>query len=390
MKKLLLGFLFGVMGVGLCLRSATAQTYTVLHAFQGPDGSEPKAGVVLGADGSIYGTTSEGGPSVSAGVVFKSDPLGNLTTLHAFDYTDGGDPGQLTLLGDTLYGPAGSSLACGQLFSIKTDGSGFNELYQFTGTTGCEPVGKVQWDPGYGFVGVTEYGGQAYKPGGPNGKGVLYVLTKGGTYRVLHDFGQSGDGVTPNFAVADGAGNIYGSTSGGGTPCASDSYGCGIVFKFNIPNRQYTIIRSFNGNPDGTSPILGSIGADGTLYGATQSGTGTTKYGTLFALQPSAGGYTFTTLWTFGSTLGSPTSGPILTSDGRLIGVTGSGLYAYNLKSGTLKVLQLLDSEATGNQPEGQPAVAKDGTIYGTTLVGGEPACNIYDGCGVLYSYATP
>jgi hypothetical protein len=70
--------------------------------------------------------------------------------------------------------------------------------------------------------------------------------------------------------------------------------------------------------------------------------------------------------------------------------VTGSGLYAYNLKSGTLKVLQLLDSEATGNQPEGQPAVAKDGTIYGTTLVGGEPACNIYDGCGVLYSYATP
>jgi uncharacterized repeat protein (TIGR03803 family) len=391
MKKLLLGFLFGMMGVGLCLHSATAQTYTEIHAFQGPDGSEPKAGVTLGADGSIYGTTSQGGPNphASAGVVFKSDPSGNLTTLHAFDLTDGIGPGSLTLLGNILYGGVEGG-QCGFLFSVNTDGSGFSDFYDFAGTTGCAPVGKLQWDPGYGFIGITEDGGPAYHPGGPYGHGVLFLLTKGGTYRALHDFGQTGDGITPTFAVVDKAGNVYGSTQEGGAPCVTYSAGCGILFKLNLPARQYSILYSFTGESDGAAPILGSIGADGTLYGATQSGTGVTKYGTLFALQPSASGYTLTTLSTFGGTLGEPTSGPTLTADGRLVGVTTSGLYAYNLNTRTLKVLQLLNSDATGFQPAGQPAVAKDGTIYGTTQFGGEPACNVNDGCGVLYSYATP
>ena len=58
-----------------------AWTYTVLHSFNGiftsenpePEGCHPTSGVVLDSAGNIYGTTSEGGPSMG-GVVYQITP----------------------------------------------------------------------------------------------------------------------------------------------------------------------------------------------------------------------------------------------------------------------------------------------------------------------------
>ena len=47
-----------------------AQTFTVLHTFNGPDGAGPLAGVTLDAAGRIYGTTYSGGAN-NQGVVYR-------------------------------------------------------------------------------------------------------------------------------------------------------------------------------------------------------------------------------------------------------------------------------------------------------------------------------
>jgi uncharacterized repeat protein (TIGR03803 family) len=56
---------------------------TTVHAFNGTDGREPLAGLLLGADGHFYGTTSRGGTGVTnpAGTVFKMTAAGDVTTL---------------------------------------------------------------------------------------------------------------------------------------------------------------------------------------------------------------------------------------------------------------------------------------------------------------------
>ena len=74
-----------------------AQTFTALHRFDGTDGDHPSAGLVQGTNGSLYGTTAQGGANGvnSAGTVFKITPSGTLTTLHNFDWTDGEYPNGL-------------------------------------------------------------------------------------------------------------------------------------------------------------------------------------------------------------------------------------------------------------------------------------------------------
>ena len=62
---------------------------TTLHSFD--YGAYSYAGLVLGTDGSLYGTTYQGGAG-NAGTVFKIAPGNRLTTLHSFDSTDGAWP----------------------------------------------------------------------------------------------------------------------------------------------------------------------------------------------------------------------------------------------------------------------------------------------------------
>src|SRR5437773_1023085 len=70
----------------LCATTAIAlpaQTFTVLHNFDGTDGGNPEAGLVQATDGNFYGTTFFGGAD-GQGTVFKITPSGTLTTLYSF------------------------------------------------------------------------------------------------------------------------------------------------------------------------------------------------------------------------------------------------------------------------------------------------------------------
>jgi len=115
------------VGCGTVFKLDTTGHETVLYSFLGgSDGQEPYFGLVLDAVGSLYGTTSGGGP----GTVFKVDAAGNETVLHRFTGSDGANPGgplvfdaNGNLYGTTYQGGTGSNcyegyLGCGVVFEI--------------------------------------------------------------------------------------------------------------------------------------------------------------------------------------------------------------------------------------------------------------------------------
>src|SRR5271157_3654888 len=141
----------------LATGSAQAQTYTesVLYSFTGsPDGADPYAGLVQDAQGNLYGTTFEGGdipcsPPDGCGTVFKLDTTLKETVLYSFTGTggDGSWPAYAGLVLDAqgnLYGttPYGGDLACfppngcGTVFKVDTTGTE-TVLYSFCSQSGC-------------------------------------------------------------------------------------------------------------------------------------------------------------------------------------------------------------------------------------------------------------
>jgi uncharacterized repeat protein (TIGR03803 family) len=107
-----------------------------LHSFDGTDGANPTAGLVLGTDGNFYGTTSGGGnytacAVVGCGTVFKITAGGLLSTLHSFDLTDGLHPYAALVQGSDGYfygttnGLADCSVSrfCGTVFRISPSGA---------------------------------------------------------------------------------------------------------------------------------------------------------------------------------------------------------------------------------------------------------------------------
>jgi uncharacterized repeat protein (TIGR03803 family) len=154
----------------------------------------------------------------------------------------------------------------------------------------------------------------------------LFVTRIGATAQVLHSFTNGKDGYSPSAGlIADSAGNLYGTTSRGGT------YGSGTVFEVSPkPGGGWTesVLYAFGLNTDGYSPFASLIlDASGNLYGTTYEG-GIYEGGTAFELSPkSGGGWTETVLHAFGGGLDGtfPSGSLILDAAGNLYGGTYSG-----------------------------------------------------------------
>jgi len=140
----------GAYGVGTVFKLDTNGNETVLHSFSnGPDGASPQAGLVLDTQGNLFGTTTGGGAK-DWGTVFKLDPTGNETVLHSFASFDG--DGSLPSSGlvmdaqGNLYGTTveGGTHVYGTVYKIDQTG---NEtvLHSFTGgkPDGESPDGGV-------------------------------------------------------------------------------------------------------------------------------------------------------------------------------------------------------------------------------------------------------
>ncbi len=264
--------------------------FTLLHSFAGgaSDGKNPFAALILDGTGNLYGTTEYGGSS-NAGTVFtlKTDGTG-FTLLYSFaGYpSDGSDPiGALILDGaSNLYGTTwfGGSANQGTVFTLATDGTGYAILHTFVGgaSDGRRAQAGLMLDGAGNLYGTTGNGGAS-------DKGTVFTLKTDGTgFMLLHSFaGPPSDGQIPAAALIwDGAGNLYGTTRYGGAASS------GTVFTLATDGTGYTLLHSFADDPsDGQLPRAALIGdGAGNLYGTTSwggsLGCGGVGCGTVFML----------------------------------------------------------------------------------------------------------
>jgi uncharacterized repeat protein (TIGR03803 family) len=226
-------------GCGVVFKLSPAGKKTVLHIFKGgTDGEYPIAGVVQDAQGNIYGTTLNGGnicSSPGCGTVFKLSKTGKETVLYTFTGgADGAYPSgvildaQGNLYGTTEVGGTGcNSHGCGVVFKLSKTGKE-TVLYTFTGgADGAQPQAGVVLDTQGNLYGTTYTGGDA-SCNSPAGCGVVFKLSNTGTETVLHSFaGATSDGMFPYAGVTrDANGNLYGTTNSGGP-----NFDWGVVFK---------------------------------------------------------------------------------------------------------------------------------------------------------------
>jgi uncharacterized repeat protein (TIGR03803 family) len=125
--------------------------------------------------------------------------------------------------------------------------------------------------------------------GGTLGAGVVYKLDAAGHETVLYSFTNGADGGVPTAGVIrDSAGNLYGTAAGGGitTGVCAPYLGCGVVFRLDAAG-HYTVLHSFTGGADGGGPYKAGVIRDfaGNLYGTTGFG-GTANGGVVYKIKP--------------------------------------------------------------------------------------------------------
>jgi uncharacterized repeat protein (TIGR03803 family) len=233
-------------------------------------------------------------------------------------------------------------------------------------------------------------------------------------HRFTNDLSGNSDGAFPKARlISDSQGNLYGTTSEGGT------YGYGTVFQLTPPipggtEWAQTVLYSFcqeDSCNDGSYPTAGlTIDTNGNLYGTTSEG-GFSGEGMVFKLKPPENGETAWTLEgvynfcpQFGCNDGAwPYAGLIFGPQGALYGTTSQGgewdfgtvfkLTFSNLNSPpwTYTVLYTFDGAGVsdGAYPYAGVIAGPQGTLYGTTFEGGysggSGACAFDNGCGTVF-----
>jgi uncharacterized repeat protein (TIGR03803 family) len=207
-------------------------------------------------------------------------------------------------------------------------------------------------------------------------------------YEVIHRFtGGDTDGVDPvgGLTVASD-GNLYGTTSRGGTPDVRCTHGCGTIFRLT-PDGVVTIVYAFLAAA-GSFPATTLVQAsDGNLYGilsfGPRSGVGG---GVAFRFDPRTGIYT--TIHDFQQDgVGGNMSGLIAASDGNLYGVVeDAGGYVYRMTlDGAVTTIHSF-TQASGLQPVGPLLQARNGNLFGATSTGGDGRCRDHEtGCGTIF-----
>lgn len=406
--------LAGMAGLLILVASAIAaqaQTLNVLHTFTGsPDGAGPGPGLTA-SGATLYGTTEYGGNLAncdgSCGTVFKVARSGTgwvETPIYKFTgVPDGANPMARVIVGPdgalygtTVMGGTGScdigSRGCGTVFKLQPPPNfcasflcEWREtvLYSFASfADGAWPEAELVFDHAGNIYGSTVTGGTGpCNYGSYGGCGTIFKLTPNGngtwSKSTLHSFqGGPNDGAGSGSAlVVDQAGNIYGTTPGGGLQCFEDS-SCGVVFQLT-PSGAETILHFFTGGSDGYDPGSGLIfDSHGNLFG--------TAGDTVFELTPAqGGGWNFSVQYTFS---GDDGPGP-LTMDvaGNIYGTSGGGgaygggtAYKLTASAGSWTYATLYSfGSGDGNQgffPDGKVVLDAAGNIYSTCSQGPYPS----------------
>lgn len=346
-------FLFCIALSLAAIPTGHAQTFTVIHSFSGgSDGELPSAGLTPDGSGNFYGSTPSGGTGCfgsGCGLVYRLAQNGSewqISPAHLFlgqnNFPgDGRGPGGVTFGPDgDLYGGTGSGSwcavnrfeGCGTVYKLhptncSADGCEWSEtvLYHFQGGNDAEDgSGTLVFDQAGNLYG-TSFGG-----GGSRacyqGCGTVYTLahtSTGWTESVIHAFGFGNDGSSPSsHIVLDREGNIYGTTLQGGL------YSQGIVFELVHSPSGWSerILYQFQDGTSGTSSESGLIAdAAGNLYGATMF-SGGLGGGTVYELSRQGESWNFQVIHNFIGGLGfeGPAAPLFMDVSGNIYGTTWS------------------------------------------------------------------
>ena len=357
-------------------------TQKVLYRFpQAPgDGFSPEAGLVMDSAGNLYGTTAEGGLIGANG---QCEPYG-----------------------------------CGTVFQlVRGDDGNWTEniLWRFCSVANCadgiSPTASLVFDAAGNLYGTAASGGTGPKPC-PVGCGVVFELMRAANgvwlEKVLHSFAFKEGAFPEGGVIFDAAGNLYGTTNSGG------SGEFGTVFELSPDGDQWTeqVLYNFNG-VIGRDPLTAlAFDKNGNLLGTTFQGGNDTEIctygcGIVFELTPNGNGqWSETTLYAFCPEGGIyctdgafPASGLTLANDGSLYGTTGMGgsvgggvIYKVTPSNGiyTESTVYSFPGDISGTSEGYEPAAGvifdPAGNLYGTTELGGSSFnCNNGGGCGTVY-----
>ncbi len=281
----------------------------ILHSFNnnGVDGANPNGGLLLDGAGILYGTTAYGG-GTGAGTVFElsRDPGGGWSEEILYSFltgdVDGNNP-MASLIFDSAGNLYGTTLngsifncenGCGTVFELSPSSGGqwtetlLHSFHTCFGSCGLWPEGGLVFDTNGNLFFVTTQGGNMGSCG--SGCGTVSEMSPAGdgtwTEMGLYNFTGGSDGAKPAFVtpIFDAAGNLYGTTTGGGANSV------GAVFELSPQaggTWSETVLHSFSNNgTDGQTPSSSLVmDSHGFLYGTTAYG-GAEGVGTVFEIRP--------------------------------------------------------------------------------------------------------
>ena len=259
--------------------------FTVLHTNTFPEGLSLDSGVMLDGD-TLYGIAGLGGNvdlktsfiDLGLGTIFKLKTNGSdFTVLKQFTSlasVTGKEPraSGLVLSGNTLYGTTtgGGSSSVGTLYRVNTDGSDFTVVKQFNGNIANAEAAAANG-------GLLQHGNTLYgmsSGGGMGNRGTVFkVNTDGDDYAVLKSFTEADGGVPSDAGLVMGDGVLYGTLNGD----------AGKVFKLNTNGSGYTVLANVT-NPRATLLLSGD-----TLYGTTTGGD--VDFSSVFKVNTNGSGY---------------------------------------------------------------------------------------------------
>ncbi len=363
----------GVLLGGNVFRLTPAGKLTAFHPFNlqpSEDGSEPRASLALGPDGSLYGSTTQNSGN-GVGAIFRLSLGGALQELadinsggpNSVSYTQftlGKDGAFYAAVYDTPTIPPSPPLSpTSRVERFNTDGVIVFSTALDPATTGVEPLAPLTEGADHNFYGTAS-------EGGAGAAGTIFRVTPAGAVSLFHTF-HGTDGTKPASSLVLALdGNFYGTTTHGG---AHDK---GTIFRVT-PAGVLTTLVSFAG-ANGTFPAGGlTIGSDGNLYGTTNLG-GSDDKGTFYRFTLNGD---LTTLASFSASTGSvPANGVTLGFDGNFYGTTffdGDHQVGTAYRVTPAGVITKLASfgDAEGHDPQRGIIEGSDGNFYGVDGLGG-------------------
>lgn len=363
-----------VLCLGAPSRECVGSEFEVLKQFTTEEGASPFSALVRGHDGALYGTTVTGNNSTDHDTIFKMNPDGSdFTVLLNFDSPNTGGncwAGLLlgsdgALYGTTFYGGTGSG---GTVFKINQDGTGFAVLKNLVIAT----TGGGSYAP---LLEVDEVLYGATYLGGSGNAGTLFKLNLDGSgFAVLKHFDNSTTGGHPNAALTLGPdGVIYGVAYHGG------SFSSGTIFKLNPDGSSFAVLKHLNVVTTGGYPSARLLlRGDGLFYGAASEG-GSSEAGTIFRINPDGSDFTILKELHRSTDGAFPISGLIEGDNGKLYGTTlNGGTYDYGTvfemepDGDDYRVLRRLDRFTTGTFAYGGLMLGTDDALYGAAAAGGD------------------